>query len=128
MTANDHNRLLGIFYSVIGGIITLCALGLILMPFLLPPVNSGNDEAYRNNILVFAIFGTIVLVMGLLGLSVGVGVLQQRSWARIGSIITGILFLVNFPIGMALGIYTLIFMFSDGGKQLYDNPPSRPNW
>jgi hypothetical protein len=128
MTANDHNRLLGIFYTVIGGIIALCALGLIAMPFLFGPTHGVSDEVYRNNILFFVIFGTIVMVLGLLALSVGVGVLQQRGWARIGSIVTGILFLVNFPIGMALGVYTLIFMFSDKGKQLYSNSPSPRQW
>ena len=123
MTANEHNRLLGIFYAVIGALISLCALFLFALPFFATPAHTvANDEAYRNNILFFVIFGTIVLVVGLLGLSVGVGLLQQRGWARIGSIVIGILFLVNFPIGMALGIYTLIFMFSERGKNLYSNP------
>jgi 4-amino-4-deoxy-L-arabinose transferase-like glycosyltransferase len=124
MTANDHNRLLGIFYTVLGAIISLCAFGLLAMPFVVTSANNNSNADVR----FFIIFGIIILLLGLLPLTVGVGLLQQRSWARIGSIVTGILFIVNFPLGMALGIYTLIFMFSDRGKDLYTNPPSRPNW
>lgn len=124
MTANDHNRLLGIFYCVIGGLIALVALGIFALPFLVTPTHQHmSAEDSRNNILFFVVFGSIILFLGLAALSVGVGVLQQRGWARVGSIVVGILFLVNFPIGMALGVYTLIFMFSERGKQLYSDPP-----
>lgn len=128
MTAHDQNRLLGIFYAVIGGLISLCAFGLIAMPFMLTPVNGSDPAAYRANILFFAVFGISFLVLGLLALTVGVGVLQQRKWARIASIVMGILFLINFPVGMALGIYTLIFMFSEKGQRLYSNNPTPPQW
>lgn len=129
MTATEHNRLLGIFYTVLGGLIVLGGLAFIAMPFLVNNGHHASDDAnYWSGVKFVVGLGTFVLIVGLAALTVGVGVLQQRSWARVASIVTGIIFLVNFPLGMALGIYTLIFMFSDKGQQLYSNPHPPQNW
>ena len=50
----------------------------------------------------------------------GWGLLQHKSWARILAIILGIINLVFFPIGTALGIYTLWVMFNDEAKALFE--------
>jgi len=49
----------------------------------------------------------------------GYGLLNYKSWARILSIILAILNLILFPIGTALGIYTLIIMFNEETKALF---------
>jgi len=56
----------------------------------------------------------------------GLGLLQYKSWARILAIILGILNLILFPIGTAVGIYTLIIMFNDEAKALFNggSPPA----
>jgi hypothetical protein len=50
----------------------------------------------------------------------GLGLLQYKSWARILAIILGIINLILFPIGTALGIYTLIIMFNEEAKALFN--------
>ena len=50
----------------------------------------------------------------------GLGLLQYRSWARILAIILGIVNLILFPIGTAVGIYTLIIMFNEETKALFN--------
>ena len=49
----------------------------------------------------------------------GYGLLKYKSWARILAIILAILNLILFPIGTALGIYTLVIMFNDETKALF---------
>ena len=50
----------------------------------------------------------------------GLGLLQYKSWARILAIILGIINLLFFPIGTAVGIYTLIIMFNEEAKALFN--------
>jgi hypothetical protein len=49
----------------------------------------------------------------------GLGLLQYQAWARILAIILAIINLILFPIGTALGIYTLIIMFNGEAKDLF---------
>ena len=51
--------------------------------------------------------GIGVLVLGALGLAAGWGLWQREPWARIVALILGVLALLHFPLGTALGIYTL---------------------
>lgn len=55
----------------------------------------------------FGALGLGVLIVGALSIVAGIGLLQPRSWARILTIVLGILDLVSIPFGTALGIYTL---------------------
>jgi hypothetical protein len=51
--------------------------------------------------------GSFFIAGGIVGILVGVGLLQRQSWARMGAMILGGLSLVDMPFGTALGIYTL---------------------
>jgi uncharacterized membrane protein (DUF2068 family) len=51
--------------------------------------------------------GVGVLVLGVLGVAAGWGLWQREPWARIVALILGVLSLLHFPLGTALGIYTL---------------------
>ncbi len=45
----------------------------------------------------------------------GWGLLKRMPWARILTIVLGIISLIRFPIGTALGVYTLWVLFSKEG-------------
>jgi hypothetical protein len=47
------------------------------------------------------------IVTAFLAFLVGFGLLRRRSWARVIGIVVAILSLLKFPLGTALGIYTL---------------------
>lgn len=51
--------------------------------------------------------GVGVLVLGILGVAAGWGLWQKEPWARIVVLILGVIALIHFPFGTALGIYTL---------------------
>jgi hypothetical protein len=50
---------------------------------------------------------TMTVIMAALALFAGYSLLTRKPWARILAIVLGILALLKFPIGTALGIYTL---------------------
>jgi hypothetical protein len=53
-----------------------------------------------------------------LQLVAGWGLLQRKPWARILTIVLGVISLIRFPWGTALGIYTLwVLLSKDGAAQ-----------
>ena len=67
--------------------------------------------------------GTMMLVFSLVALALyfltAWSMAQRQPWARNLAIAAGICSLLAFPLGTALGIYTLIVMFSAAGKQAF---------
>jgi hypothetical protein len=51
--------------------------------------------------------GTGLLIVGVVGALAGWGLMERRPWARTLAIVLGVLALFSFPVGTALGIYTL---------------------
>src|SRR5512132_3591542 len=68
---------------------------------------TGDPEPMWILSLVGTSVGLLMAALGLPGLLAGYGLLTRKSWARILAIVVGILSLLNFPIGTAIGIYTL---------------------
>jgi len=56
--------------------------------------------------IVGAITG-LFMFKGLLGILAGWGLLERQGWARILAIVLAFLSLIHFPLGTALGVYTL---------------------
>jgi hypothetical protein len=105
-----HVTVLGWLF-IIGGAIVLL-LGVVGFLFfagigLFAGIDSGDLAAVG----ILSVIGTAGLVffgvLALPGLLAGYGLLKRRSWARILAIVLGIFELLNFPIGTAIGIYTL---------------------
>jgi hypothetical protein len=53
--------------------------------------------------------------------AIAYGLFKRRRWARIAALVSSGLFVLLFPLGTALAIYTWSFMHSEGGKLLYSN-------
>ncbi len=69
----------------------------------------------------FGMLGGFVLVMSILGIIAGWGLLERKPWARALAIVFGCLALFSFPLGTALGIYTLwVLASSDSGRQYHE--------
>jgi hypothetical protein len=64
---------------------------------------------------------TIVSILtAFLAFLVGFGLLRRRSWARVVGIVVAILSLFKFPIGTALGIYTLWVLLPSESAMEYE--------
>jgi hypothetical protein len=125
MTAKEHNRLVGIFLMVHGG---FQAAIMILMCLIYAVVGSavflGNrDEgaavvgaAFIVVIALIAVVSVFFILPQLLG---GYMLLKEKSNARTWGIVGSILSCLSFPIGTAVGVYGLWFLFGDQGRQFY---------
>ena len=76
--------------------------------------DSGTALLAGSGAVCFFLPGVIAYILA------GYGLLNYKGWARILTIILAILNLILFPIGTALGIYTLWVMFNDEAKPLFE--------
>jgi fructose-specific phosphotransferase system IIC component len=111
---NSHVKVVGwlwIANGVLSILMALIGLTVINWPGLIP--NARDSILASLGALCFFLPGVIAYVLA------GYGLLKFKSWARILAIILAILNLILFPIGTALGIYTLVIMFNDEAEALF---------
>jgi hypothetical protein len=115
---DTHVKVLGVLYIVLGVILAVCGLGLLAI---IGAAGAASGE--REAMIVTGIVGSVVcgvlLVLSVPNLIAGFGLLKRREWARILAIVLGIIHLVGFPVGTAIGIYTLYILFNDEAKRLF---------
>jgi uncharacterized membrane protein len=77
------------------------------------------------------ILGTIGLismlffaVLSLPGILAGYGLLKGQRWGQILGIVVGFLSLFNFPLGTALGVYTLFVMLQNAADPYFSSQES----
>jgi len=68
----------------------------------------------------FFSLGIFLGFFGLLHLALAWGLFERQSWARILGLVLGILALLRFPFGTALGIYTLWVLAPEQSAREYD--------
>jgi hypothetical protein len=130
MTTEENNKTLGILHLVYGG---LHALLVFVFMFILIPLFIGIGSSGRHGdaqgalfmTVFFSIFAFFGLVFTIPSLVAGYGLLKRKSWAKVWSIIAGGVAGMSFPLGTALCVYTFWFLFSGGGKELYDDSAPR---
>lgn len=66
--------------------------------------------------IVAALFCAVIALPGILA---GYGLLKRQKWGQILGIIVGFLSLVNFPIGTAIGLYTLFVLFQEAATSYF---------
>ncbi|HVX66324.1 MAG TPA: hypothetical protein VHA11_06975 [Bryobacteraceae bacterium] len=113
-----HIRLLGILWVAISAFRVLPGLFLTLVFQNGFPFHGGEDVPDFVPILLHTI-GSALLIGGALGILVGVGLLQRKSWARMGALLLGGVSLIDMPFGTALGIYTLWVLLPAESEQEY---------
>lgn len=115
---DTHVKILGFLYIIAGAI--LVVLGLMLFGII---GGSGLISGDRQAMLVTGIVGTALavffVILSIPSIIAGIGLLKHREWARILTIILGVFHLFGFPIGTALGVYTLYVLLNDQTKPLF---------
>ena len=143
MVAREHNKLLSIFFLIIGGLqifgglIVALIYGGMGLAFM---ANAHRDEE-RIMGTIFVVLGfvlaPIILIFAGINLMAGYKLLKEKAGARTWGIVASIISLPSIPLGTALGIYGLWFLFGDEGKRMYlggngqqnmFNAPPPNNW
>jgi hypothetical protein len=105
----------GLFFTSLG---VLVSAGVLLFApmFYGAPLWRPADEAIVLAVVLFV--SAVFFVIGIPTLVAGIGLLKHRSWARILAIILAVLALIMFPIGTAVGLYTLWVLTHKETEQL----------
>jgi hypothetical protein len=118
MTSHDHNKTLGIIYSLIGGASALFFIWGPLSLIFGKQKGFSLDDGLNRFLLVMWL---ILMLFAFLTLSTAVGMFKRRAWARKIAMLVAVLIVWWFPLGTALGVYTWWFLHSEGSKQLYSS-------
>lgn len=102
----DHVRILSWCFIVYSAIIVMVGVGVGSI-VLFGGALSGDREAIFITGAVGTAIACLLIVISLPGMLAGIGLLKMKPWARIVAIIVGVLHILSFPLGTALGIYTL---------------------
>jgi hypothetical protein len=140
MTPEQHNKYLAISHFAYGGIFLLMMIAfMVFFAVIMSSIPDGPRGQGGPPPPLFFVFmmGFMFIFYGLMivpSFVAGYALLKKKSWAKIASIIGGVVAGMNFPLGTAVCVYTLWFLFSEPGKSLYDRPaasalpPAPPTW
>ena len=142
MTAREHNKVLGILFlvqAILGALGILMAVIMFGFAGAAIATGAGSSEGAIGGLFVFGLLIGILLIGSLFLIppfAAGYGLLKEKRWGRIWAIVAACLSLLSFPIGTAIGIYALWFLFGDQGKQFYATgsysattpPPPPQSW
>ena len=110
---NEHRRILGIIYLAWGLLdLFLLTLGLIFATRWLPII-VDDPEAYFVSDLLSIIFISLMIFKSIPCIIGGTGLLYQKKWAEALVLIIGCIALFFFPIGTAIGVYTIFVYVQD---------------
>ncbi|HZI59362.1 MAG TPA: hypothetical protein VFD62_01555 [Pyrinomonadaceae bacterium] len=138
MTPEQHNKYLGWshiayagFFALIFGLMMLLFGAGIIGALLSEPGPTGPPAIMFVFMLVF--MAVIFSLFTLPSFIAGYGLLKRKKWAKVWAIISAVLAGGQFPMGTAVTVYTFWFLFSEPGKQMFDQnnyalPPGRQTW
>jgi hypothetical protein len=96
--------------------VALMAFGHLRFPFMLMPI----PEHVRLFVAPFlGMIGLLISGFAIAGVIAGWGLLAHSPWARMLAIVLGCISLIHFPLGTALGIYTLWVLIPEHAEAEY---------
>lgn len=116
-----HLRTLGIFWIILSALraipgVAMLVLGHMRFPFMFMPI----PEHFRSFVTPFlGAIGLVISAFAIAGIIAGWGLMAHYPWARMLAIILGCISLIHFPLGTALGIYTLWVLVPEGAAAEY---------
>ncbi len=133
-TNNEHLRLLSIFYFVFGGLSLLVAFILIIYAVVLRIIfsstgvidsieSSGTYMEMPMNIIVGFLIAILILVTVIGVLQIVAGFKLRNKTNRIFSLVMGVIALPSFPLGTALGVFTIVVLTRPSVIEMYDKQP-----
>ena len=107
-------RLLGVLHLVYSALMVIPSI-IVLITFSFLGVLDSNPETISILTLVGALVSGILIVLATPSLIVGIGLLNNKNWALILALVVGVLNILSFPFGTALGIFS-IYVYNEESK------------
>ncbi len=105
-----HAQLIGLLWIIYGALSLLGGAILVFILLAVSYIPDIGDVAPQILRIIGLAVGSIFFFIGIPKIIGGVGVIQHQEWGRILVLILSFFALLNFPLGTALGIYSLIFL------------------
>ena len=118
---DNHRRILGILYLISGilsflGMLMLNAFLSVIFSFAMQEVNADERQAAELALSIAQYVPVFVIIFfSVPTLIAAFGLLTRKSWATLFALIVGCLKLFSFPIGTAIGVYS-IWIWSEDQK------------
>jgi len=117
-SAEQHVTLLGWLYIGLNILLVFIA-ALVFAIVFGSGLISGDAEAVGITFIVGISVAAFLTLLAVPGIVAGVGLVKRKSWARVLALILGVLNLLNFPFGTALGIYTIWALMPEHSAELF---------
>jgi hypothetical protein len=102
-----HIQTVAVLWMIVSAFWLLIGLGVFLVgTIVLPNLLTGLPLHFLVPGITSAV-GIVFLAVSVCGLAAGWGLIQREGWARIVIVVLSFFALLRFPLGTALGIYTL---------------------
>ena len=123
MTAKEKNKLAGILLMAHGGFLGLMYLLMIAFFALIFSADPNAPKAVFGFVtILLAIFAVIFVAPQIIG---GWKMYKESPGAKNWGIVAAIIACMNMPLGTAAGVFALIFLFGEDGKNFYIDSTSR---
>jgi uncharacterized membrane protein len=129
MTAKEQNKLVGIFLLAHGA---LYAFMMIVIGLVYAFIGAAMFASARRNeeqfagvamaVIMIVVFVFIALVFALPQIIGGYKMLKERPNARTWGIVASVIACLSFPLGTAAGVFGMVFLFGESGRQFYFGP------
>ncbi|HEV8657971.1 MAG TPA: hypothetical protein VGS96_05020 [Thermoanaerobaculia bacterium] len=114
----QHFKIVAVLQIIHGAFLLL--LGFVLLVILTGAgAISGDRTAMFVTGTVGVALGGFFILLSIPNFIAGFGLLKRREWARILTIVLSFFHLLNFPIGTAIGGYSLWALFSPEAKSYF---------
>ena len=128
---DTHVKVLGVLHIAMGALGLIGALLLILIfGGAAGIVGASGDPDAAVALPIIGITGTALVVfvvaLSLPGVIIGIGLVQFRSWARIGGLVLSIFDLIWIPFGTILGVYGLWVLLSKDTERAFTRSTIAP--
>lgn len=132
MTGRQQANLLGILFWVFTGfnVVLVVAIAVVYITifglvFSQVPQKPGEPDPMVFMSILIAIFVFAVVFTVLFSIPkiiAGYGLKREKPWARGWAIVASIMAAMSFPLGTAIGVYGLVFLFGEDGKKYFESP------
>lgn len=136
MTPTSHNKILGILHLAYGGLTALLMLAISIFMLMIGAFatnNRGEPLPASFLALIMIVVAAVTVFQITPSFLAGYALLKRKRWAKTMGIIAAMVAGLSFPLGTALCVYTLWFLFGESGRFLYRKaayalPPGDASW
>jgi hypothetical protein len=115
----SHVKAVGIIHIAFSALGIIMALVIFSVLNIVAKIPDVDKEAIRVLQIVGVVLPWFFIVFSLPGIIGGIGLLKLQGWAKIIVLIISFLGLLNFPIGTAVGIYSIWVLFDKRTEKIF---------